>query len=827
MKLRILKSISLSALILPSIVGCSNNSSDESCYYTLSTAYSTQKVIQQTNKNDRLDYTDHTVKIQMMRDEYESGQLIITSNKKQTFDLIKTELVDKDTNKKIPLENIDIYVQKYIELETIKHTTGDFNYFESGEKVPDMLLPLEYAKNAKENVVDKDCNQGLTIEISSYGLEAGHYTGNFTLKIDGGEEFIPIDVTIWDFALEGKSNIQSCWLIYSMYMLTGEYDASRSMINTYGEFLSKYKANPYIIQEKSMNSPEAFMQDVKQFWKIKNYNSIIIPYDFPLDYTVYDDNGKATSEGKLAASYIVKLAEESTEEDFYLDYTLFYPSTYDEADAFPLKKEAAPAFFEKGGNYDKTLLLAIDMLEEKGYFAKHDEEWNTRVKEAIKNIPDVFTNCNFAQDWVEQYPATFCPQINVINNQKSYEAYMDYAEKNANGDFWTYTCLSPKYPYSSNHIDDENLSMRVMGWIEKAYNVNGYLFFMANMYTTEHYNNEYNTPYDVADRNGGANGDGFIMYPGRLYGSPTPFPSTRLVTYRDGLEDYDMLDVYNQKIQEMCKKYSISGLNFKDYVSDLYASLFTGTVPTREDELLFKAREELANRILSFDNEDDLFTNVRNDNGHMNLYVYANKPTLTIKGSEQNGEVISEGRYKYVVSLGSMAETIAIKAGNNEYKYENKGFKNATQFASSTSNVAVSKDSSFTYGDNSVKVDIVSYPGKTEGETARIHPKVTFKNLDLKNAKKIKFIYTNLSTENSILFDVELSTGTRDYVVGGHYCAPGVTKEVEINISNVDFDLSTITEMNLSFENAYRNARKELCLYDVRPIDIKDVIVIY
>ena len=126
-----------------------------------------------------------------------------------------------------------------------------------------------------------------------------------------------------------------------------------------------------------------------------------------------------------------------------------------------------------------------------------------------------------------------------------------------------------------------------------------------------------------------------------------------------------------------------------------------------------------------------------------------------------------------------------------------------------------------------MKIDIVSYPGKTEGETARIHPKVTFKNLDLKNAKKIKFIYTNLSTENSILFDVELSTGTRDYVVGGHYCAPGVTKEAEINISNVDFDLSTITEMSLSFENAYRNARKELCLYDVRPIDIKDVVVIY
>ena len=326
-------------LSLGFISGCSNN---KQANLKIWTAYSTNKVIQQTYRNDDFVNTGDTIKIQMMKDEYESSQLIITSNKKAYFDLIKTDLVDSSTGNKIPQENIDIYVQKYMTLTMIKHTNAQDAFYSSGDNVPDMLLPLEFAKKSAENFVEKDSNQGISIEINSYDLPAGFYTGSFLLTIDDKEIEIPIEVTIWDIKLEGKSSIQSCWLIYSMYMFTGEYDASRNMLNTYADFLSKYKANPYIIQNSEMNSPEAFMQDVERMWNIKNFNSIIIPYDFPLNYDV-------STQGETAASYIVKLAEKSTKENFYLDYALFYPSTYDEADVNAAKKEATPSFFEKGG----------------------------------------------------------------------------------------------------------------------------------------------------------------------------------------------------------------------------------------------------------------------------------------------------------------------------------------------------------------------------------------------------------------------------------------------------------------------------------------------
>ena len=95
-------------------------------------------------------------------------------------------------------------------------------------------------------------------------------------------------------------------------MLTGEYDASQEMMDTYSAFLSKYKANPYVIQEKPMNNPTDFMKSVEKLWDIRNYNTITIPFDFPLSY--YAD----TDDGDLAASYITALAEASTEDDYFI-----------------------------------------------------------------------------------------------------------------------------------------------------------------------------------------------------------------------------------------------------------------------------------------------------------------------------------------------------------------------------------------------------------------------------------------------------------------------------------------------------------------------------
>ncbi len=801
--------------LLGSLVGCTSNSQNEAKVWT---TYSTAKVIQQTNRNEDFFDTGDVLKIKMMREESESSQIIITSKQKQSLDLIKTDLVDKQTGNVLPADKIGIYLQKYLRIDFNKHSPQN-KFFRAGDKIPDMLLPLEYAKQSGENFVEEDSNQGITVEVDSYDVPAGHYEGVFTLKIGATTKEVPIDVTVWDFVLEGKSAFQTCWLIYSMYMYSGEYDASEAMMDTYSDFLAKYKANPYVIQEAPMNSPEALMQDVKRMWNIKNYNSIIIPYDFPLDY---DPN---SYQGDLAASYIVKIAEESTEENFYLDYALFYPSTYDEADAIAEKKAASPDFFKKGGNYEKTLEKAIKKLEAKGYFKGKSEEWNERVKTAIRNIPDVFTNVNLAEDWVKEYPATFCPQINVLDSQRNQELYKDFAKLNANGDFWTYTCCSPNYPYASNHLDDDCLSMRVMGWMEKAFDINGYLFFMANMYAKEKDSSVYSDPYTIADRNDAANGDGYIMYPGRPYGSPTPFPSMRLITYRDGLEDYDMLDIYERKIKAACEKYGVTDLDTHEYVSDLYSSLFTNAVPTEDHASLYKAREKLAERILNFD--DSVLLYPKNENNEMTLKIFSTESEISIDGIKNSGEATLGGHYQYSYPLGSEPKDIVILANGKTFTYHNPGYKNLTNFQSSSVIVETSDYSSFVKEGSTIHASINSYEGEEVRDTINFTPYFAVKGVDLSNVKKLFFQYENASSTTDLSFDVDLLTPIKTVTVGGHYCIRGGKKTIEIDLSKTRVKLEEVEEINLSFPNYYFDEDGAMQVYDVRDLVINDIYGAY
>ena len=808
--------------LLGTLTGCQKSSGPNSPDFAVWTTYSTAKVIEQTYKNDIFINNGASIDIKMMKDEYESSQLIITSKGRQTFDLIKTELVDSSSGKKIPEDKIEIYMQKYLQIDMNMHNPNS-DLFDAGDNIPDMLLPMKYAKAKGENVTKANCNQGLSIEIDSYGLDAGTYEGTFTLKVGERSQDIPVKVTIWDFSLNGKSAMQSCWLIYSMYMYTGEYDASDAMLDTYSDFLSRYKANPYVIQEDIMNSPEGLMQDVKRMWNIHNYNSIIIPYDFPLNYN--PDNSLM---GDRAASYIVKIAEESTEENFYLDYALFYPSTYDEADAIPNKKAASPEFFKRGGNYEKTLEKAIQILTNKGYFIGKSPAWNERVKTAIRNIPDVFTNVNLAESWVKEWPSTFCPQINVVDSQKVQELYKDYAEINANNDFWTYTCCSPIYPYASHHLDDDCLSMRVMGWIEKSLNVNGYLFFMANMYARENDGSIYSSPYTSMDRNNSAHGDGYIMYPGRVYGSKEPFPSMRLVTYRDGLEDYEMLEVYEKKINALCEKYEISDIDSKQYVKDLYYSLFRGTIPTEDHHALYRAREELAKRILECDNPDDLLLNSKYEGEQGSLEIYTNSESLTIENKQVYGEDLGNNRYKYIYQLDDRSRDIAIiTKTNNQYSYFHSGLKNITNFKNNGAQISLSDGSSYTNENGVIHANIVSYNDESASKVIRFVPRIAIKNVNLTNAKKLMFKYENNSALENLTFDVDLVSLTRSDNVGGHFCLTGKGKTIEIDLSRVKTNLSDVKEIDINFMNYYFDDNGDLQTFDLRQMALEDIFVTY
>ncbi len=591
----------LAGITVFGLCGCGEKDTSAKAELSVWSTYNTKKVIQQTSRNDNYKQMDAKLEAQMMQNEYEGAQLIITADKDMTYSLAKGEL--KNANGDVfPAENIEIYQQKY---QTIKTNYNGDEAFQAGDSIPDMLLPLEIAEKYKENKVKANKNQGITVEFNSKDVPAGIYTGKFTLDLDGKKTDVPVSVEVWDIKYEGRREFQSCFMIYRDELIVGEYSNTDAVVDAYVNKLMEYKANPYVV--RTYNTVESVVADAERLFENENYNSVVIPYDFQLNYKVYE-SGNVTEAAQKAVDFIKAITKASTPEKNLIQYAYFYPSSYDEADVVEGRQEPSETFLKEGGEYQQTLELAIKQLKEEGWFASQTSEFAKQAEEAIMQLPAVFTNVNFVEDWVGELDATFCPYISLFNDTAMLNQYQDAAMENSYGDLWAYTCSGPINPYPTFHIDDGTLDMRVCGWMEKAHDVTGYLYYKINNYALiqDVVENDYINLYETPARYYEVNGDGFLFYPGKYYDSAEPFGTVRMAAYRDGMDDYDMLSVYEKLLEEYAKKNNIADFDFSDYVDDLYSSLFSGVVAYQDDELVYAARKELANRILTLKNEGKL-----------------------------------------------------------------------------------------------------------------------------------------------------------------------------------------------------------------------------
>ena len=745
--------------------------------------YNTAKVIRQTTKNEKYAQLPAEISVQMMRGEYEGAQLILTSNADASYKLVKGEL--KNANGTVlPQENISIYHQKYIEIARNYNGNPAFN---AGDSIPDMLLPMDIAVEYGENVVKADCNQGVTVEFNSNGLEAGVYTGNFLLEIDGKSQSIPVSVEIWDIEYTGRRSFQSSFLIYRDQLPAGEYDNTKATVDKYIDFLQEYKADAYVVRD--IYEKEHFYESVERF-SHKNASSIVIPVDFPLSYKAEETDAYFQE----TMEYILWLANQSTEENMYIEYAYFYPSTYDEADIVAERKEPSVNFFKEDGEYAKTLQAAANKLLTDLEFNKKSPELQARILDAVKKIPAVFTNVYYNADWVEAFDAAFCPYISLFDDRATAQRFQDAAQENANGDLWAYSCSDPDYPYPTFHLDDTALGMRVNGWMNKAYDINGYLYYSVNKYSMMHDENAnaYIDVYGDASRYEQTNGDGFLLYPGKYYGSSSPFASVRLAAYRDGMDDYDMLCVYENLLKEKAEKYGVE-LDFNEYVADLYSGLFNGVQAYANDALVYQAKAELANRIQAIQNEDGLVTKLSRKDGKKVLQIYTTASELSVNGIVAVGTAQGEG-YCYTVEQGVDAATFTVKAGDNEYIYS----VGAHTVVSSNALTLSQGSTKETVGDKTVvTIKAIDDPDYKDF----LRPSITYAVSGLSGVETLRFSYENVG-EEELEMRVTLLTENGKIVLGTNYCGVGNGRDVAMYIGNAySVDWASVTGVEINFEN--------------------------
>lgn len=755
--------------------------------------FATSKVGQNSSENGNFVKTAAKFDVQMMKNEKEGDQIIVTAAEDiSSFYLTSSDL--KSSNGKIfPAKNITVYQEKYIQIKQKQ----DFNgVYAIGEYVPDMLLPMDIAKEYRENTVKKGNNQGIYVEFDSKGVEAGVYSGSFNLDTDGKITSVPVTVEVWDIEYEGTRDFQSCFVLYQTSLLRTEYDNSEEVVNKYVDFFLDYKINTYVHNRKRNNWQmndgyklygEEWLNSIKRLKGKENFNSVFIPYQFQPGYTAYV-GGNPTDAAKDCAAYIVNLAKICTPEFNYMKYAYFYPFEIDEADieASGSRASNAERLLREGGEVDQTLGYAVGLLRNDEEFAAmtaaYGNDFTNEVIAAIYNLPTLFTNVTFKSDWVDSYTAAaFCPYLSLFGDGVASDRYNSAASKSNRG-IWAYTCVGPTYPYPTFHLDDYNLGTRISGWMEKKYNINGYLYWSTteDFYHEEWY--KYLNQYEDPTRWKGADGDGYLVYPGKYYGSETPFPSLRLVAYRDSQDDYDMLCVYEKLLNELYEKYGLGTLDFDAYTEELYSELFTGTVYDLDDSKLFDVRKELAERIEVLKGEEGLLTVLDYAKGKRTLNVYSAESTITVDGIPVSGKAIGNKGYSCSVLLGSDATSVKIVAGSTTANYS---FGAVKPIDMSTGAASEKSTFSLTNGEAKVRFNpVLLGSGIDDFKTINFTPSLTF-DVGSAGIKTDALCFTVKNGGENAEVYVRVIAGNMNYEVGSMYLTAGEKRNVRFNLNGI------------------------------------------
>ena len=148
-----------------------------------------------------------------------------------------------------------------------------------------------------------------------------------------------------------------------------------------------------------------------------------------------------------------------------------------------------------------------------------------------------------------------------------HKEYPFYQERQAAGDeIWFYTCVVPQDNYANRFLEQPLSHTRFLHWINFRYGSTGYLHWGLNFWDLDKTNDasSYGETW--------AGGEAWIVYPteGRV------FSSIRLAAMRDGIADYELLKLLEQKAPDKSKELAANVIkDFDNYNSNVRAFRLT------------------------------------------------------------------------------------------------------------------------------------------------------------------------------------------------------------------------------------------------------------
>ena len=647
-----------------SVLGCSGasgNAGQGKEGYEIWTTYNTTKVLRDVELSGNYVRMEKGIHVKMSRGEGEMGSLYITTGSKgvDKFDLVPQPLYNENGDE-FSVEQMEVMAQRYIEV-SLKSRGNYLEEFPLGCYAPDAIVGMDLYKKAGENKIAPNSNQGITVDFkTTKDMPAGVYTGEFQLVLDTEIIDIPVSVTVWDYVLPEDTTTASCMLIYENQIVQGEMTSVDEEVDEwyriYYEQALEYKMNGYMVPE-STKSPAKFVENVLRYYDHPNFNTYGLPHQTFLPTKPIYSNGYSESAGYYVnddgARDTAKEARYYGCMDYWFDclYLLGVKAAetgknyFEECYIYPIDEPNDQGALDIAIEWMKDLKQlkndVADRLVATSVFSANDP-----ILDSIRDI-DIVCTALGDEPALAEFDICYVPQLHEVEDYSIQTSIEQHAENN-NNKLWYYTQIDPAAPAATSHIDDFLVSGRIMKWMQKYYNLDGWLYWMYNAcMQIEGWGSNYKAvdPYEEISRNMGsavgAMGDGYFVYPASKYEASEPIKSLRLIAHRDGMEDFETLNYLESLYREFETYYGLQegAFDVNNVLKGVYDKIFCRSTAFSDDAIFDECREALKDAILRATKEDHKFVYDINYAGKNAIYTFYTTSDYQVK---VNGNVLAQ-----------------------------------------------------------------------------------------------------------------------------------------------------------------------------------------
>ena len=477
----------------------------------------------------------------LAKNELEACQLILTAKEtREGLTLEVSEFVNEDGSAKLPA---DVFEGTYFEVE--------------GENVIDPLPPLSGSFNVSKNKSKSFVIKTGTKADSKEGL----YKATVNVKNGLGDvvKTAEIFTYVWNFELPEATSCKTLMDLswYNVYAYHELYEGDGGILyQKYYDYLLENRVCSYNIP---YNTNDGQFGDDRV---ISYLNNPRVTAFQALGWKTDLNDANVTA----AYSYLSQKAE-------WLEKSYFYP--VDE----PLNTGMLDTV-NRNGEILKKNFPGYKMIIPMHYTEDLAGDGSVDYFEYVKEYVNVWCPHNFFFSTWKDYlsnPKTYIYMTPLIEKKLGEFPERMKKEQEGGDEVWWYVTRVPNGPEATVLINCEGVGSRELFWLQKLFNIDGFLYYMCNEWAFKENNYGIDPKFEVVNGTVKSYGNGVLIYCGKPYGIDGPVGCLRLEIVRDGIEDFEYLTMLKNKLGEEKVNLIIRSLatSLTDWNHD--AELFTET----------------------------------------------------------------------------------------------------------------------------------------------------------------------------------------------------------------------------------------------------------